>query len=628
MDPFLLQQFYFTGGSTMHSALDCRFGTSYNHLTPEKLGTFRKMFEHLQLIIVDEMSMISADSLYDIDHRLRDIFIYKETFAGLAMMLNGDLLQLPPIQGSPIFGIPKSVKNKAMASTVQTDSAGNKKKGIWNQMDVVNLQTNFRQGKGSWTECLNRIRVLKDLADLEQTDLDLLKSRRIEFHPHKNLEWATHVFYTNLEVQGHNAERLGFIKGKLYEVIATIRYVPGYKPFIKTHGTIEDTNFLKTLKVKVGARVVLISNIDVSDSLVNGATGTIVGIKSNNEKVTCIVVAFDDPEAGEKQKQHPIAQEFIELNGCPTFQVKQEYTRRGKGKKSRGSLVQFPLQLAWASTAHKLQGDTIPMGKDLVVHGHKRMPKSMGYVMLSRCSNVENLYIASSFIFEKHLLCNLKSLKAKEELDLRDVSKDYSKMDFDIYYVNARSLKGHFEDIKADMYAMHSKYLAFVETWFPNDDRAKEYTLEGYEMMEVSRGDGKGCATYVKETETVKSYLKIKMEFCQVLSFKMSGRDIQLTLVYLSSGAEISEVEHMMRRIKLKANHHIIIGDFNFNSNESNVISNLFSKEMGLNQLIERPTHRDGRTIDHCYVSPKIDCAFTFVNPYYTDHTAICIKLK
>ena len=81
----------------MHSALDCRFGTNYNHLTPEKLGMFRKLFIDLQLIVVDEMSMISSDSLYDIDHRLRDIFIYKETFAGRAMMLNGDLLQLPPI---------------------------------------------------------------------------------------------------------------------------------------------------------------------------------------------------------------------------------------------------------------------------------------------------------------------------------------------------------------------------------------------------------------------------------------------------------------------------------------------------------------------------------------------------
>ena len=108
--------------------------------------------------------MISSDSLYDIDHRLRDIFIYKETFAGRAMMLNGDLLQLPPIQGGSIFEKPKSAKNKAMASTIQTDEAGNRKKGIWNQMDVVNLQTNFRQGKSSWTECLNRIRVLEDFA--------------------------------------------------------------------------------------------------------------------------------------------------------------------------------------------------------------------------------------------------------------------------------------------------------------------------------------------------------------------------------------------------------------------------------------------------------------------------------
>ena len=55
------------------------------------------------LIVVDEMSMISSDSLYDIDHRLQDIFIYKEMFAGRAIMLNGDIMQLPPVKGHPIF---------------------------------------------------------------------------------------------------------------------------------------------------------------------------------------------------------------------------------------------------------------------------------------------------------------------------------------------------------------------------------------------------------------------------------------------------------------------------------------------------------------------------------------------
>ena len=104
----------------MHSALDCRFGTGYNHLSAEKLAKFRKMFEFLQLIIIDEMSMVSSDSLYDVDHRLKDIMISQETFAGCAFVLVGDLLQLPPIQGSPIFASPKCLKNKTIASVFET----------------------------------------------------------------------------------------------------------------------------------------------------------------------------------------------------------------------------------------------------------------------------------------------------------------------------------------------------------------------------------------------------------------------------------------------------------------------------------------------------------------------------
>ena len=97
----------------------------------------------------------------------------------------------------------------------------------------------------------------------------------------------------------------------------------------------------------------------------------------------------------------------------------------------------------------------------------------------------------------------------KEELDKRDLAKKYNDLEFDIYYVNTRSLKGHFEDIKADMYAMSSKYLCFVETWLPNTAKVKEFLLKGYNMTDVSNGPGKGCATYVKETEKVESYFKV-----------------------------------------------------------------------------------------------------------------------
>ena len=613
----------------MHSALDCRFGTGYNHLSTEKLAKFQKMFECLKLIVIDEMSMVSSDSLYDVDHRLKDIMISQETFAGCAFVLVGDLLQLPPIQGSPIFAPPKCPKNKAMASVFETDSAGIKRKGIWANMDVVNLKTNFRQGQGQWVECLNRIRVLTDISELTKEDMDLLESRRLSRHSDIDLDWAMNAYYTNFEVQEHNSDRLCPLEPPLYQAEATIRHIPGYKPFITKQGTIEDTNFLKTFKFKVKARTMLIYNVNVSDSLVNGSMGTIVGVKSEESKVKAIVVSFDDPNTGEEQKvqYRNIADEFTSQNGIPILQVKQEYSRKGQAKKTRGCLIQFPLQLAWASTVHKLQGDTIKSGKNYVVHGHKRMPPSMGYTALSRCSKESNIFIADSFDFEKHLKCNLKSLKAKIQLDERNVAPTYEKMEFDLFFVNIRSLQANLEDLKHDMHAMQSRITCLVETWIPPlTSKRIDYSIEGRKMEDISWGKGKGCCAYLKETECWEILGKISTEMFQILSLKTKDK-IQLSIVYLSSGASLVKVQQYLNQIRQQNLPQIIIGDFNFDSKESNTLSFYFA-EIGMKQLVERPTRMSGRTIDHVYVSSDLKCELTFKSLYYSDHVAICLKLN
>ena len=75
-----------------------------------------------------------------------------------------------------------------------------------------------------------------------------------------------------------------------------------------------------------------------------------------------------------------------------------------KGNKSHGCkavITQFAMKLAWASTCHKLQGVTIKNDSILIVHGHKRMPVGMAYVMLSRCAKFESVYIDDKFDFEK-----------------------------------------------------------------------------------------------------------------------------------------------------------------------------------------------------------------------------------
>ena len=70
-----------------------------------------------------------------------------------------------------------------------------------------------------------------------------------------------------------------------------------------------------------------------------------------------------------------------------------------------------------------------------------------------------------------------------------------------------------------------------------------------------------------------------------------------------------------------------IIGDFNFDSKESNTLSFYFA-EIGMKQLVERPTRMSGRTIDHVYVSSDLKCELTFKSLYYSDHVAICMKLN
>ena len=212
--------------------------------------------------------------------------VSKDMFGGLSVLLLGDVMQLKPVKAVPIFSMPKSSKNRVLYKSSES---------LWRNFEVVVLETNFRQGnKNPWKECLSRLRVLEYHIDMTEEDKALLESRRLKNNPGHNLDNAHHVFFRNEDANKLNQEKLNALETELVEIKADLIHPKGYAPSVTKHGTIDDTQFMKSLKVKVRAKVMLVYNINTSDSLVNGALGHILDIIKieNSSEVKAIIIEF------------------------------------------------------------------------------------------------------------------------------------------------------------------------------------------------------------------------------------------------------------------------------------------------------------------------------------------------
>ena len=88
----------FSGGTTFHTGLHMKIGNDYLPLDPESMNTLRKQFERMMVVIIDEMSLISADFFYNIHRRFKEILQHDEMFGDRGVMLVGDILQIPPVK--------------------------------------------------------------------------------------------------------------------------------------------------------------------------------------------------------------------------------------------------------------------------------------------------------------------------------------------------------------------------------------------------------------------------------------------------------------------------------------------------------------------------------------------------
>ena len=210
---------------------------------------------------------------------------------------------------------------------------------------------------------LNRIRVGQETSD----DISKLKEK-VRHQDHDDIKKekdALFIFGTNKKVNQVNNQRIKALKGKehIIPAITIHKTIKNFSPPEGKAGEVLKTPFQKELKLKINAKVMLTYNVDTSDGLTNGARGELIGIMENTKgNISKLVVKFDRESVGKEKRRisHEICKKFP--GGTPIEKVNFPFSI-SKSKKSiinTAYVIQFPLKLAFASTAHKIQGATFP----------------------------------------------------------------------------------------------------------------------------------------------------------------------------------------------------------------------------------------------------------------------------
>ncbi|KAK0151767.1 ATP-dependent DNA helicase PIF1 [Merluccius polli] len=273
---------YNIGAATIHNTFSIAANVKipYQPLGDDKVNSLRSRMGNLQILIIDEVSMVDHRLLTYIHGRLRQI---KQTgdyslFANVSVICVGDFYQLRPVKGTPLHA----------------DNGAS----LWEgNFEVAELTQVVRQENAAFAGMLNRLRLHKKKEPLSNHDVVTLKQRETSEDP-----TDIHIYATNAEVNEYNVKRLhdtcpDAISIEAHDFVRNPK-TGRIERKVGLHRKIFNSCLPNCVSLGIGARVMLKKNIDVSDGLVNGACGTVVEIirgKEDDDIPATIHVDFDDP---------------------------------------------------------------------------------------------------------------------------------------------------------------------------------------------------------------------------------------------------------------------------------------------------------------------------------------------
>ena len=582
--------------------------------------------------------MMKADQLYQLDLKLREIKMEPDTlFGGVALFFFGDIMQLKPVQAKYIWCEPYS-REYHEAFHLQS---------YWELFTVISLVENHRQQKDAeYANILNRIRVAEK-GKMTEEDLTALQ---VSVRPegHADLRGALVIGSTHAVVNKHNDLRLKELKTPLVtiEAVNSHNNIPNYMPKIHPKKrTIGDTHLLQTFQVKVGSRVMLTNNLDVCDILSNGSIGTLEGMIGNNGEVNVMMVRFDSRDSGrEMQRLHP--QYAKRFPGCTPIkkQVWKYSTSNSKSVKSKAATVQqFPLILSFASTTHKIQGQTIEAPMTCAMDLRSVFGPGQAYVMLGRIQSQQQLRIIGclpeeKIYCEKGAKSELTSMQARSLNENPPVWEKAFSRSLKVSYLNVHSLRDKIEDIRSDSILMFSDIIILGETWLDVkvDEKDLSLQIEGFKLHLNSVRKGRGLAVYYKDK--IVAIGETDSDVNRQITI-MESRECCVMGLYRS--AEDTTLSNRLRTMIPKVGPFMVTGDFNiclakdpdhevFKTLRTMGFSPLTSEEMRNKKMTSEATHFDGGHIDQAWLREgDMVSNVELYSPYYTcrDHDALLISM-